>query len=185
LAERYYNSRKGNLDKSGEPDSHWSARLKLKKILEFNGFKVLCVREDQQNKASSINITFPFTRYEYQKAFDIFAQKYFNDTNMTLTIIIEVDGLETRHVDPKQQKRDRFAQALALIIFDNLEFRRVDKEYVNSPEATDEKIINALKLKGVLKWEYPKLEKDEPFTPPLPNSLDDAKWVDKYLEGDL
>ena len=151
MAERYYNSRQGNLDKQGEPDSHLQARLRIKKILERLGFEVLGFASEQYKWTYPLlRIYFPIFKFEYKKKFDIVAVKKLAN-GILYRLIVEVDDLDL-HGKKKQQNRDNKAKDIAELLFGNIFFERILKSYVNDPAITDYEIIKELGLDFLIKY---------------------------------
>ena len=150
MSERYYNSRQGNLDKQGEPDSHLQARLRIKKILEGLGFTAYCFPEEKQPKEAKLTITFGLFDFKYIKTFDIIAQKKLAN-GILYRLIVEVDDLDL-HGKKKQQNRDNKAKNIAELFFGNVFFERILKSYVNDSTTTDDEIIKELGLFFLIKY---------------------------------
>ena len=148
MAERYYNSRKSNLDKIGENKPHWLAREKIKKIIEELGFEVLhFLPEESKSKLPVLSVVFAPFEFKYNKKFDIVAQKRLSN-GILYKVIIEIDG--SIHDKPRQQNRDSYAREICEVLFENIFFQRIDKQFVL--DSSDSDILKELGLDFLIKY---------------------------------
>ena len=148
MAERYYNSRKSNLDKQGEPDLHWLARVRLKRIVEELGFEVLhFLPEESKSKFPVLSVVFSPFDFKYNKKFDIVAVKKLSN-GIKYRLIVEIDG--SIHEKPRQQNRDSYAKEIVEVLFGNIFFQRIDKQFVL--DSSDDEIIKELGLDFLIKY---------------------------------
>lgn len=148
MAERYYNSRKGNLDKTGEPANHFIARLTIKRILEDLDFEVLhFLPEESKSKFPVLSVVFSPFDFKYNKKFDIVAEKKLSN-GIKYRLIVEIDG--SIHDKPRQQNRDNYAKEICEVLFENIFFQRIDKQFVL--DSSDDEIIKELKLDFLIKY---------------------------------